>query len=323
MEEKKLAVIALGGNAILRGNQKGTVEEQNQNIRETLENLIYLVREGYNLIITHGNGPQVGNILMSDDAGVKMYGLPPMTLDMCVAYSQGEIGYMIERNLRNILREHGLTRHVVSMISQVVVDEHDPALQNPTKRVGKIYMKDEADKLAQEKGWVFKEEIKVEGGWRRVVPSPDPKDFMNADLVERLAREGNIVITTGGGGIPVYIDEKGDIQPIEGVIDKDLASAMVGNRVKADEFYILTDVPYIYKDFKKPTEKKLEFLDYADTMKYLEDGTFAEGSMAPKIRACLRFVKAGGQKSVITEATKLEDRRYGSKITMEYEDDRR
>ena len=124
-------------------------------------------------------------------------------------------------------------------------------------------------------------------------------------------------------GIPVYIDEKGDIQPIEGVIDKDLASAMVGNRVKADEFYILTDVPYIYKDFKKPTEKKLEFLDYADTMKYLEDGTFAEGSMAPKIRACLRFVKAGGQKSVITEATKLEDRRYGSKITMEYEDDRR
>lgn len=127
MEEKKLAVIALGGNAILRGNQKGTVEEQNQNIRETLENLIYLVREGYNLIITHGNGPQVGNILMSDDAGVKMYGLPPMTLDMCVAYSQGEIGYMIERNLRNILREHGLTRHVVSMISQVVVDEHDPA----------------------------------------------------------------------------------------------------------------------------------------------------------------------------------------------------
>jgi len=230
---------------------------------------------------------------------------------------------MIERNLRNILKEHGIQRNVISMVSQVIVDKNDPALQNPTKRVGKIYMKDEADKLAQEKGWVFKEEIKVEGGWRRVVPSPDPKDFMNADLVERLAREGNIVITTGGGGIPVYIDEKGDIQPIEGVIDKDLASAMVGNRVKADEFYILTDVPYIYKDFKKPTEKKLEFLDYADTMKYLEDGTFAEGSMAPKIRACLRFVKAGGQKSVITEATKLEDRRYGSKITMEYEDDRR
>ena len=268
-------MIALGGNAILRGNQKGTVEEQNQNIRETLENLIYLVREGYNLIITHGNGPQVGNILMSDDAGVKMYGLPPMTLDMCVAYSQGEIGYMIERNLRNILREHGLTRHVVSMISQVVVDEHDPALQNPTKRVGRIYTREEADKLAAEHGWIFKEEIKVEGGWRRVVPSPAPIDFKNA--------------------------------------------ALVGARVKADELYILTDVPYIYKDFRKPTQEVLEFLDYADTMKYLEAGTFGEGSMAPKIRACLSFVEKGGQKAVITEATKLEDRRYGSKITMHYD----
>ena len=209
------------------------------------------------------------------------------------------------------------------MVSQVIVDKNDPAMSNPTKRVGKIYMKEEADRLAKEKGWVFKEEIKVEGGWRRVVPSPEPIDFMNAELVERLAREGNIVITTGGGGIPVYLDEQGEIKPLEGVIDKDLASSMVGSRVKADEFYILTDVPYIYKDYKKPTQKVLEFLDYADTVKYLEDGTFAEGSMAPKIRACLRFVKNGGQKAVITEATKLEDKKYGSKITMEYEDDRR
>lgn len=317
--EKKLAVIALGGNAILRGDQKGTVEEQNKNIKDTLENLVYLIKEGYNLIITHGNGPQVGNILMSDDAGAQMYGLSQMPLDVCVAYSQGQLGYMLERNLRNVLREHGLNRHVVSMISQVVVDEHDPALQNPTKRVGKIYSKAEADKLSAERGWIFKEEIKVEGGWRRVVPSPMPIDFKNASLVERMAREGNIVITVGGGGIPVYVDGEGDLQPLEGVIDKDLASAMVGSRVKADELYILTDVPYIYKDYKKPTQQVLEFLDYADTMKYLEDGTFAEGSMAPKIRACLRFVEQGGQKAVITEATKLEDRRYGSKITMQYD----
>lgn len=315
----KLAVVALGGNAILRGNQKGTVEEQNQNIKETLENLIYLVRDGYNLIITHGNGPQVGNILMSDDAGVKMYGLSPMSLDMCVAYSQGQIGYMIERNLRNILKEHKFDRHVVSMISQVVVDKNDPALKNPTKRVGKIYTKEEADDLSAEHGWVFKEEIKVEGGWRRVVPSPAPVDFKNAALVERMARAGSIVITGGGGGIPVYVDEQGMLQPIEGVIDKDLASAMIASRVKADELYILTDVPYIYKDYKKPTQKILEFLDYADTMKYLEAGTFGEGSMAPKIRACLKFVENGGQKSVITEATKLEDRKFGSKITMKYD----
>ena len=321
--EKKLAVIALGGNALLRGNQKGTIEEQNANTVDTLENIVFLLKEGYNLIISHGNGPQVGNVLMDSEAGGAMYGNAHMPLDVCVAYTQGQIGYLIERNLRNILKEHGLKRNVISMVSQVIVDKNDPALQNPTKRVGKIYTKEEADKLAAEKGWIFKEEIKKEGGWRRVVPSPDPKDFMNAELIERLAREGNIVITTGGGGIPVYIDEQGDIQPLEGVIDKDLASSMVGTRVKADEFYILTDVPYIYKDYKKPTQQILEFLDYADTEKYLAEGVFAEGSMAPKIRACLRFVKNGGDKAVITEATKLADKKYGSKITMHYEDDRR
>ena len=319
MEKKKLAVVALGGNAILRGTQKGTVEEQNQNVRDTLENVVYLIKEGYNLIITHGNGPQVGNILMSDDAGVKMYDLPPMTLDMCVAYSQGQIAYMIERNLRNVLREHGLERNVMSLVTPVVVDEHDPALQNPTKRVGRIYIREEADKLIAEHGWIFKEEIKANGGWRRVVPSPAPMDVKNAELVERMAREGNIVVTVGGGGIPVYEDGKGMLQPLEGVIDKDLASAMIGGKVKADELYILTDVPYIYKNYKKPDEEILEVLDYADAKKYLDSGMFGEGSMAPKIRACLAFVENGGKKAVITEATKLEDRRFGSKITMHYE----
>lgn len=317
--EKKLAVVALGGNAILRGNQRGTMAEQNQNIRETLENLVYLIRDGYDLIVTYGNGPQVGNILLSDDAGVKMYGLPPMSLDMCVAYSQGQIGYMIERNLRNILKAHNLSRHVVSMISQVVVDREDPALNHPTKRVGRTYSREEAEALSVGHGWIFKEEIKVDGGWCRVVPSPSPVDFKNAALVERMARAGSIVITGGGGGIPVYVDEDGMLQPVEGVIDKDLASAMIGVRVKADELYILTDVPYIYKDYRKPTQEILEFLDYADTVKYLEQGMFGEGSMAPKIRACLYFIEKGGQKSVITEATKLEDRHYGSKITMYYD----
>ena len=317
--EKKLAVIALGGNALLRGNQKGTIEEQNANTIDTLENLVYLIKEGYNLIISHGNGPQVGNVLMDNAAGVEKYDNAAMPLDVCVAFTQGQIGYMIERNLRNILKEHGIQRNVISMVSQVIVDKNDPALQNPTKRVGRIYTREEADKLAAEHGWIFKEEIKVEGGWRRVVPSPAPIDFKNAALVERMARSGSIVITGGGGGIPVYVDGEGMLQPLEGVIDKDLASAMIGARVKADELYILTDVPYIYKDFRKPTQEVLEFLDYADTMKYLEAGTFGEGSMAPKIRACLSFVEKGGQKAVITEATKLEDRRYGSKITMHYD----
>jgi carbamate kinase len=322
-KRQKLAVIALGGNALSRGNQRGTVEEQNANTIDTLESLIYLARDGYNLIISHGNGPQVGNLLLDNAAGVELYGNAVMPLDVCVAFTQGQVGYMIERNLRNVLKRHGIERDVISMVSQVIVDKDDPAMSDPVKRVGKIYTRAEADRLAAGKGWTFKEEAKAGGGWRRVVPSPAPLDFMNAGLVERLAREGNIVITAGGGGIPVYVDDGGDACPVEGVIDKDLASAMVGLRVRADELYILTDVPYIYQDYGKPAQKVLEFLDYKDALAHLEAGTFAEGSMAPKIRACLHFVKHGGRKAVITEATRLEDRRYGSKITMEYEDERR
>ncbi len=315
----KLAVVALGGNALLRGNQAGTVEEQNQNTTDTLENLIFLIKEGYDIVLAHGNGPQVGNILMRNDAGEQMYNIPQMTLDIDVADSQGGIGYMIERNLRNVLKQHGIEKDVITLVTQVVVDKDDPAFANPQKRVGKIYTKEEADKLADEKGWIFKEEVKANGGWRRVVPSPRPMRVMNDTIVEDLARKGNIVITVGGGGVPVYENENGDICPVEGVIDKDLASALIGSKIKADEFYILTDVPFIYKNFKQPNEEKLEFLDYADTMKLMEDGQFAEGSMAPKIRACLEFVKKGGQKAVITEATKLADKSYGSKITMEYD----
>jgi len=315
---KKLAVIALGGNALLRGNQKGTIEEQTQNTQDTLKNIIFLIKEGYNIILAHGNGPQVGNILMQNAAGNQMYDLPEMTLDYNVASSQGGIGYMIEHNLRNLLRENGIDRNVITLVTQVIVDKNDPAFQNPIKRVGRIYSKEDADKLSAEKGWIFKEEVKADGGWRRVVPSPAPISFSNADTVEKLANEGNIVITVGGGGIPAYINEKGATVSVEGVIDKDLASAVVGNTIKADEFYILTDVPYIYKNFKQEDQEILEFLDYADCEKYIADGTFAEGSMAPKIRACMQFVKNGGEKAIITEATLLEDKKYGSKITMNY-----
>ena len=315
----KLAVVALGGNALLRGNQRGTIEEQNQNTLDTLENLIYLIKEGYDVIIAHGNGPQVGNILMRNDAGEQLYNIPQMPLDVDVADSQGGIGYMIERNLRNVLKAHGIEKDVVTLVTQVVVDKNDPAFADPIKRVGKIYTRQEADKLIADKGWIFKEEVKADGGWRRVVPSPKPIRVINEKVIETLARQGNIVITVGGGGIPVSEDENGNLCPVEAVIDKDLASALIGARVKADEFYILTDVSFVYKDFKGLNEEKLEFLNYADTMKHLEDGTFAEGSMAPKIRACLSFIENGGGKSVITEATKLEDRSYGTKITMEYE----
>jgi carbamate kinase len=315
----KLAVIALGGNALLRGNQLGTIEEQEENATETFENLVYLFKEGYNVIFAHGNGPQVGNILLRNDAGEQLYGIPQMPLDICVADSQGGIGFMLERCLLNVLRKHKINRPIVTLVTQVMVDKNDEAFQNPTKRIGKIYTKIEADKLAAEKGWVFKEEVKTNGGWRRVVPSPKPLDFFNSETVEQMAREGNIVITVGGGGVPVYIDEENRIRPLDAVIDKDLAAAMVAKKVKADEYFILTDVPFVYLNYKKENEEVLEFLNFADTQKYLDQGVFSEGSMAPKIKACLDFLKHGGKKAVITESKKLQDKSYGTKITMEYD----
>jgi len=315
----KLAVVALGGNALLRGDQIGTIEEQEQNTTDTLENLIFLIKEGYDLVITHGNGPQVGNILMRNDAGEQLYGISQMPLDICVADSQGGIGYMIERIFKNVLNKHGIEKNVVCLVTTVIVDKDDPAFSDPQKRVGKIYNKEQADVLTKAKGWIFKEEVKSEGGYRRVVPSPKPMGVMNFDLIRELARRGNIVIAAGGGGVPVYIDEKKDVRPAEVVIDKDLASALLASLIKADEFYILTDVPYVYINYKKPDQEIREFLNYADTMKYLEQGQFTKGSMEPKIRACLNFIKTGGSMSVITEAFKLEDKSYGTKITMEYD----
>jgi len=317
---RKLAVVALGGNALLRDNQIGTIDEQEQNTFDTLENLVFLIKEGYQLVISHGNGPQVGNILLRNDAGENMYNIPQMPIDICVADTQGGIGYMIERMLRNVLNKHKITKEVVTLVTQVVVDINDEAFKNPTKRIGKIYTREEADQLTSSKGWSFKEEKKSTEGWRRVVPSPKPLRIINEKVIETLSREGTIVIASGGGGIPVYIDEKSDIRPAEAVIDKDLASSLLANRIHANEFYILTDVPYVYLNYKQPNQEIKEFLNYEDTLKYLKSGMFGEGSMAPKIKACLEFIKSGGAMSVITEATKLEDKSFGTKITKKYED---
>lgn len=317
---KKLAVVALGGNALLRGDQVGTIDEQEENTTRTLENLVFLINEGYNLVITHGNGPQVGNILMRNDAGEQLYQIAQMPVDICVADSQGGIGYMIERMFRNVLNRHRIDKNVICIVTQIIVDINDKAFSDPQKRIGKIYTQEQAADLGKRKGWVFKEEVKVDGGFRRVVPSPKPVGVMNVSIIRDLALKGNIVIAAGGGGVPVYIDEKNDVRPAEVVVDKDLASSLLATLIGADEFYILTDVPYIYINYKKPDQEIKEFLNYEDTLKYLNEGQFAKGSMAPKIEACLNFLKSGGKKSIITEAFKLADKKYGSKITMEYDD---
>ena len=317
---KKLAVVALGGNALLRDNQLGTIDEQEENTTDTLENLLFLIRGGYDLVITHGNGPQVGNILMRNDAGEENYNIPQMPLDICVADSQGGIGYMIERMLRNILSKNGIRREVVTLVTMALVERDDPAFQEPSKRVGRTYTREEAARITKEKGWMFKEGNKREAGYRRVVPSPKPIGIINEKVIENLARQGTIVVASGGGGVPVYRDERGNLRPSESVIDKDLASALLGARIGASEFYILTDVPFVYINYGTRQQEAREFLDHRDTLKYLENGMFGEGDMAPKIRAALQFIEQGGEKSVITEAFKLEDKSYGTKITMEYDE---
>jgi carbamate kinase len=316
---RKKAIVALGGNALLRDDESGSIEQQEANTYETLENLIYLLKEDYDLVITHGNGPQVGNILMRNDAGEQIYGIDQMPLDVCVADSQGGIGYMIERMLRNVMNKHHINKNIVTLVTMVCVDPGDQAFSNPSKRIGKTYSQEEAEHLKEKKGWEFKPTTKKEGFFRRVVASPEPLSIVNFELIKELVSKETVVIAVGGGGIPVYYDDNGDLRTVDAVIDKDLASSVLAHQIGADEFYILTDVSFIYKDFGLPTQEKLEFLDYADTKRYLAMGTFAEGTMEPKIRAALRFIENGGKKSVITEAKKLQDRSYGSKITMHYD----
>ena len=230
----KLAMIALGGNALLRGDQRGTNEEQMRNTLDTMESLVPLLREGYNLVIGHGNGPQVGNILMQNAAGEDAFSIPAMPLDVCVAQSQGSIGYMIESALRRVLAKHGIKREVCCLVTPVVVDANDAAFSNPTKRVGRVYTQEQAQKLSRERGWEFREEVRQTGsGWRRVVPSPRPVEVVNASLVKMLAEKGVIVIAVGGGGVPVTRGANGVLEPVEAVIDKDSASSLLASEIGA------------------------------------------------------------------------------------------
>lgn len=314
---KKLAVVAFGGNALLRAGEKGTIGEQERNAYETCENILPLIESGYNLVITHGNGPQVGNILLQNQAGNKIYGIPEMPLDICGAYSQGFIGYVIEQQLRNVLEKRGIDIDIMTLVTQVLVDKNDPAFQNPTKPIGPYYTKEEAEQLMKETGAIFKEDPKGRG-WRKVVASPMPNRIGNRKSIERLSRDGNIVIAVGGGGIPVFYVEPNKLEGIDAVIDKDLASSLLATQIGADEFYILTDVPKVCINFNKPDEKQLDVLSVADAKKYLAEGHFAEGSMGPKVKACLQFVENGGKTAVITESKELKKSNAGTRIVLNY-----
>lgn len=308
----KLVVVALGGNALLRSNQKGTYKEQIENVTETCEALMSFIKNGDNLIIGHGNGPQVGNVMLQHEAGAKMFEVQPMPMDFCVSETQGSIGYMIETGFRKVLSQHGYKHNIVTLVTRVLVDGNDPMFKNPTKPVGPYYEKEEAEEYAAATGAIFKEDPKGRG-WRKVVASPKPLEINNIELVELLAREGNIVVTAGGGGIPV-VEKDGYYVGVEAVIDKDLASSLVAVQTKADEFYILTDVPQAYINFRKENEKALGRITMAEAKKYLEEGQFTEGSMAPKMRAAIKFVEETGHEAVITDAASLGNPNAGTRI---------
>jgi carbamate kinase len=312
---KKLAVVALGGNALLRGNQVGTIKQQEVNTYDTCINLVSLIRNNYNLVITHGNGPQVGNILLRNEAGFNNYKIPRMPLDICVADSQGGIGYMIERQLRNILLEHNINKNVITVISEVLVDLNDPAFKKPTKPIGTFFLKEEAELLAKMNNYQFKEDSRKRG-WRRIVASPEPIKIISKEIIKELSLAGNIVITAGGGGVPVYLDEKNYYQGIEAVIDKDIASSLLASEINADKFYILTDVSHVYINFNKPNQKALETVKLNELIKYFEAGEFSSGSMGPKIEAAINFVKKTGNETIITEATQLNNGNLGTRIIM-------
>ena len=308
----KLVVVALGGNALLRSNQKGTYKEQIENVTDTCEALMSFIKNGDNLIIGHGNGPQVGNVMLQHEAGAKMFEVQPMPMDFCVSETQGSIGYLIETGFRKVLSKHGFKHNIVTLVTRVLVDGNDPMFKNPTKPVGPYYEKEEAEEYAAATGAIFKEDPKGRG-WRKVVASPKPLEINNIELVELLAREGNIVVTAGGGGIPV-VEKDGYYVGVEAVIDKDLASSLVAVQTKADEFYILTDVPQAYINFRKENEKALGRITVAEAKKYLEEGQFTEGSMAPKMRAAIKFVEETGHDAVITDASSLGNPNAGTRI---------
>ena len=307
---QKLAMVAFGGNALLRAGQKGTYAQQLENVENTCSQLVGLLRSGYNVVIGHGNGPQVGNAMLRHEGGRKVFGLEPMPMDFCGSETQGSIAYMIETGMERVLNREGLDRKVVSLVTRVEVAADDPAFQNPTKPVGPYYTEEEVKGMEG----TFRPDAKG-NGWRKVVPSPKPLNINNIDLVERLAREGCIVVTVGGGGIPVVKDGDGH-KGIEAVIDKDLASALAALKMKADCLYILTDVPKVYINFRQPSEKALDTMTVAQAREYLAQGMFGEGSMAPKVRAGIMFVECGGGECIITEAGRLNDPSAGTRIIL-------
>ena len=303
----KSILIAVGGNSLIRAGEKGTVSEQLANARRTAAAIIGLIREGFRLVITHGNGPQVGaQLLRSERASDQV---PGQTLDVCGAASQGEIGYLLAQSLQHELTAAGLRVPVVSLVTQTIVSADDPAMQHPTKPIGPFYTRAEAEERRRTLGWQIVED--AARGYRRVVPSPEPVDIVELDVIRDLAEHGVLVVACGGGGIPV-VRCNGALQGVEAVIDKDRASAVLASRLGVEIFAISTDTDFVYLDYKKPTQRPLVRVTVAELEAYNRDGQFPAGNMGPKVEAALRFLRQGGEEVVITSSEHLCNAILGS-----------
>jgi len=296
------AVIAIGGNSILRAEQKGTIPEQFANTIETAEHVADMIMMGYELVITHGNGPQVGNMLLMSEKTEEI--LYPLPLDICDSNTQGSMGYMIQQALGNVLKERKIKKSVVTVVTQVVVDRNDSAFKKPTKPIGSFYSKENAERYRKEKKWDIIED--AGRGYRRVVPSPEPLEIVENDIIKKLVDDGVIVIGVGGGGIPV-VKEKNFLKGVEAVIDKDLASSLLASNINAELFLISTNVEKVFLNYNKSNQKGIYRMTVKDVKKYLSEGHFPPGSMGPKIEAGIRFLEKGGKEVIITSPECIGD----------------
>lgn len=294
---KRVAVVAIGGNSLIKDKNHQTVPDQYQAAKETCHHIAEMIEQGWDVAIGHGNGPQVGFILRRSE--LSRHELHDVPLDVCGADTQGAIGYALQQNLQNEFKRRGMEKQAVTVVTQVIVDRNDPAFQNPTKPIGSFMGEDEAKHRREAEGWHVVEDSGR--GWRRVVASPLPKKVMEQDAVEELLSKGFVVITVGGGGIPVIENEKGELEGIAAVIDKDYASSLLASSVKADLFLIATAVDKVYLNYGKPNQQGIDKMTVAEAKQYIAEGHFAKGSMLPKIQAIIWFLESGGGQAVITD----------------------
>ena len=300
-----LAVVAVGGNALIKDASCKTVADQYSASLETMRHITTMIQKGWDVVVTHGNGPQVGFILQRSELGVKHAGLHCVPLDSCGADTQGAIGYIFQQVLKNEFALRGMDKESVTVVTRVLVDKQDPAFKNPSKPIGSFMSGEEAEKRKHDEGWDVVED--AGRGWRRVVASPQPIEILEENAIKTLARSGFVVVAVGGGGIPVYRRPDGIVAGLEAVIDKDLASALLANKIEADLLVISTAVEKVSLNFGKPNQKDLDTLTVSEAKKYMDEGHFAAGSMGPKIKAVIDYINKGGKKAIITSPEKVAD----------------